>query len=190
MTPLLCAAALLLVSGTGALFPFLSARVRVRAAVLSALAASATGLPAVFRAFAGHDFGAVSFDWSLPVGAFSAALDPLSALFLMPLFILGPAAAVYGVRYMDAFTPERSAAAAGFLNILALCYIVGQLYIPGNPPVILVLHNSSLRAKPQGVVMIHDIHVIGQRKLFHVGGTIDGSRLFPCLVKGRKQHPR
>src|SRR3990167_8938732 len=38
--------------------------------------------------------------WSMPGGAFSLRLDGLSAFFLLPLFIVGLAGALYGAEYM------------------------------------------------------------------------------------------
>jgi hydrogenase-4 component B len=39
--------------------------------------------------------------WSMPLGSFSLAIDALSALFLIPLFILAMLGALYGVEYMN-----------------------------------------------------------------------------------------
>jgi formate hydrogenlyase subunit 3/multisubunit Na+/H+ antiporter MnhD subunit len=44
--------------------------------------------------------------WSLPGGAFSLKLDGLAAFFLLPLFVVGLAAALYGTEYMKDESPQ------------------------------------------------------------------------------------
>lgn len=58
--------------------------------------AAAMGLSAVATSNFNSSF---SVPWSVPGGQFHIALDPVSALFLVPLFILCACGALYGVRY-------------------------------------------------------------------------------------------
>jgi hydrogenase-4 component B len=45
--------------------------------------------------------------WSIPGGAFSVALDPLSGLFLVPTLFLSALAAVYGLEYLAPFRAAK-----------------------------------------------------------------------------------
>ncbi len=42
---------------------------------------------------------AVEFGWALPVGRFAAAVDDLSAVFLVPMLVISAAGAIYGLGY-------------------------------------------------------------------------------------------
>jgi len=67
---------------------------------IGAIAASLFGIAAAARALCGP---AEHFlrPWPLPGAALSLSLDPLSALFLFPLFMLCAACAVYSLRYVE-----------------------------------------------------------------------------------------
>lgn len=66
--------------------------------MVGASVGSGLGLIASVAGLTGRG-GAVSKPWNVPFGEFSVALDPLSSLFLVPLFAVGLAAAVYGGSY-------------------------------------------------------------------------------------------
>ena len=57
--------------------------------------------------------GELSTGWHIPGGGLVVGVDPLSAFFLAPLFVLGPLCAVYGRRYL-----ESRVAPAAQLNLL------------------------------------------------------------------------
>jgi len=57
--------------------------------------------------------------WSLPGDGIILSADPLSAFFLLALFIIAPLAAVYGHGYMSG-TPARRNLHAGLFNLLTL----------------------------------------------------------------------
>src|SRR5688572_18876280 len=93
----------LAVFSAGALGSLVCAR---RARLCSALGALGAGvgcmLGAAFAAralFLGSS-SSVSFGWSIPNGALSFGVDALSGFFLVPLFVLGGLAAVYGYSYL------------------------------------------------------------------------------------------
>lgn len=65
-------------------------------------------LPPTFRALLGAAPEALSLRWSMPGGAFSVALDPVSALFLVPTLLLSALAAVYGIEYLRPFRGHKS----------------------------------------------------------------------------------
>jgi formate hydrogenlyase subunit 3/multisubunit Na+/H+ antiporter MnhD subunit len=45
--------------------------------------------------------------WDIPYGSFFLKLDPLSAFFLLPIFVLSALAAVYGKEYLMAYRNEK-----------------------------------------------------------------------------------
>ncbi len=60
--------------------------------------------------------------WDVPYGSFSLQVDSLSAIFLIPIFILCGLSALYGCRYMkDCREPERLGQFWFFFDILAAC---------------------------------------------------------------------
>jgi hydrogenase-4 component B len=100
----------LAVFSVGALGSLVCAR---RARLCSALGALGAGvgctLGATFAAralFLGSS-SSVSFRWSIPNGALSFGVDALSAYFMLPLFVLGGLAAVYGYSYLLGFAATR-----------------------------------------------------------------------------------
>jgi len=56
---------------------------------------------AVARVLAGGLTASVSWSWSMPGGRFSLGLDPLSAIFLIPILVLGSLSAVYALGYLE-----------------------------------------------------------------------------------------
>ncbi len=88
------------------------------AAAYGAVAAAAVGLvPALNSVFTGstETFAAA---WPVPLGSLSFSLDPLAALFLLPVFVLSAFSAVYGCGYLAGSSKPLGRAAAAF-NLLA-----------------------------------------------------------------------
>lgn len=57
--------------------------------------------------------------WSIPYGSLSVAVDPLTALFLLPIWLVSAAAAVYGVEYLGTEAPaEKIGPQWFFYNLL------------------------------------------------------------------------
>jgi hydrogenase-4 component B len=82
------------------------------------LACLAGFYPALYCLLTGET-DVLSLPWNMPFGSFLVTLDPLSALFLLPLLLLSALAAFYGARYLKA---EKEAHAVGshwfFFNLL------------------------------------------------------------------------
>ena len=76
-----------------------SERISVLLGVSGAVAACLAGLGAVLAAMVFRADAVRSFPWSMPYGAFTVGIDPLSAFFLIPTFILSGLAAIYAVGY-------------------------------------------------------------------------------------------
>ncbi len=64
-----------------------------------AVAACLAGLGAALVALAGRADETLALPWSMPSGSFQLGLDPLSAFFLAPMFLLAGLAAVYAIGY-------------------------------------------------------------------------------------------
>lgn len=72
------------------------------------------GLAAAVSALAAPVPPALALPWSVPFGAVSLVLDPLSAFFLIPPFLLGAAAALYGRGYLAGLAGTRHLGAHWF----------------------------------------------------------------------------
>ena len=114
----LAALAVLFGSGVAALF---CRRSTARAAALGAggaAAGGALGLFAALHALFGTSAPEWAAPWPLAIGSVHLGLDPLSALFLIPVFALTALAAVYAVGYWRNSPPARAAGGWFFFNLL------------------------------------------------------------------------
>ena len=88
----------------GALLAVIPGRTAARAATIlgsgSAILGCLCGLIAAGQGLIAGGAEAFFLAWSMPGGAFSLRLDGLSAFFLLPLFVVGLAGALYGAEYM------------------------------------------------------------------------------------------
>jgi hydrogenase-4 component B len=128
MTELLAACLVLLASGLAAL-------ATARAPRLSSLL-GCSGAPLAAMLGARPVAGALLFDetartelaWSVPRGALSFGLDPLSAFFLVPVLALSALAAIYGRGYLSSDTDSRRVAVSWlFFNGLCAAMIAVTL---------------------------------------------------------------
>lgn len=72
-----------------------------------AVAASAVGLYPACRSLFTGEVATLHLPWNLPFASFFVQIDPLSGLFLLPVFLLSGLAAVYGAGYMGAYKEDR-----------------------------------------------------------------------------------
>lgn len=108
MTLLLVAIGILLLGAFSALF---AGRHPVAASAVGAggaLAACAVGLAPSLRSLLSGGVDARRWPWQVPGGEFHVQLDPLSAFFLVPIFLLAGVAALYGAAYMFAYRDRKS----------------------------------------------------------------------------------
>lgn len=85
-----------------------------------AVLGGAIGLVAVIRGLAVGTVESLQRPWNIPLGSLALGLDPLSAFFLMPVFLLTALAALYGREYLGAGHPRRNQGAHWlFYNLLA-----------------------------------------------------------------------
>ncbi|MBI5508409.1 MAG: hypothetical protein HY903_06635 [Deltaproteobacteria bacterium] len=75
----------------------LATRVAVTGAIFGAGLVLVPALPTLF----GGGTLVASLPWSMPGAALRVGLDPLAALFVVPMAVLGVLAAIYGARYLD-----------------------------------------------------------------------------------------
>jgi formate hydrogenlyase subunit 3/multisubunit Na+/H+ antiporter MnhD subunit len=116
MNLLLLALALLL---GGALLPLLlvrSPKAATASGVALAVAGSLVGLSSAVQGLRAGEAQSFLLPWSLPLGALRLGLDPLSAFFLLPLFLLGGLCALYGRGYLG--VRPRDGASWSFYNLL------------------------------------------------------------------------
>jgi hydrogenase-4 component B len=93
----------------------------------------------------------LTFPWSIPGGSFSIGLDPLSALFLLPLFIVTLSSALFGSEYLP--LKKRSSGLAWFaFNFLALSMMLVVLSRNG----ILFLMSWEIMSLSSLALVIHD----------------------------------
>ena len=91
---------LILLGGMASALAGRSTRWSTRLAVGGIVSGSLCGLVAAARVLAGGSDPSLHLPWQVPGGALSLGIDPVSALFLVTLFVLAPLAAVYGGRYL------------------------------------------------------------------------------------------
>lgn len=108
--------------GSGALAGALGRRAALAASIASfGAAASATvGLAGAVWALATGATGEVALSWSVPGGALVLGVDPLSAVFLVPVFAIGGLGALFGRAYLGA----RPMPAAQFSLLVAATALI------------------------------------------------------------------
>ncbi len=66
------------------------------------------GLVPAIQVLAGNPIPSLSFPWAVPGGEIKLAIDPLSALFLLLLFIVSGSAVTFGIPYFQRYAKEHS----------------------------------------------------------------------------------
>ncbi|MEK8024286.1 MAG: proton-conducting transporter membrane subunit [Candidatus Hydrogenedentota bacterium] len=98
MTLLIAAALIHAFAGILSLIPRTERRTAA-VGVAGAVGAGLCGLPPVIACLVNGSVETFARAWSVPYGSFSITLDPLAAFFLLPLFLIGPLASLYGAAY-------------------------------------------------------------------------------------------
>ena len=93
-----------------------------RSSVILGLAGAGTaclaGLAVAIAGLTARAAGTVTLPWRMPYGAFSLGLDPLSAFFLIPLFLLSGLAAVFALGYFRPWNGRNPGRFWLFYNLL------------------------------------------------------------------------
>jgi formate hydrogenlyase subunit 3/multisubunit Na+/H+ antiporter MnhD subunit len=114
MTLLLAALGIQVLGGIGAGLARGSRRWSTMLGVGGVVVGSAIGLVATLGVLLGAPPVALDLAWDVPFGAFAVAIDPLSALFLLPVFGLSAVAALYGGEYLLAHEDGQTPGASWF----------------------------------------------------------------------------
>ncbi len=118
MKLILLALSILLATGVVALWSR-SSRWSTLVGAGGVIVGSLIGLLASLPVLCGGPSAAVRSPWDVPYGSFFIALDPLSAFFLLPIFILSGVAALYGSEYLQIYRERKSLGASWFFfNLL------------------------------------------------------------------------
>jgi hydrogenase-4 component B len=115
----LCSIFILFSSAVAALFLTKSPTKSALAGAGGAVAGCVTGLIPAFSVALGSAPESIRLPWNIPYGTFFLEIDPLSAFFLIPTFMLCAAAAIYGVGYLKSYADRKLLGPSWFFfNIL------------------------------------------------------------------------
>lgn len=114
----LLVASIVLLAASG--LPALMTRGRTgeHASTVLVLAGAAGGLLAAVRTLATNRIASESVAWQLPNASLALRLDPLAAAFLLPIFVLGALASVYGLGYWPASEHGSAGRVRAFTGLL------------------------------------------------------------------------
>jgi len=122
---------LLLVGAFGALLLGRCGRNPSVPAAVFFVAGAALGCVPVLGVLAGRPAPSLRLPWPVPYGEFFLELDPLSAWFMLPLFVLSALAAVYGVGYWGGGQAVRRLGSGWFFYGL-LVFAMALLFLARN----------------------------------------------------------
>lgn len=138
----------------------------------AAIVASVLGLSSTIRTLLGAMTASVSFPWRVPGGHVALSSDPLSAFFLVPIFVLGGIGALYGREYLLTYRHEKSLGAPwlGYNLLLASMVVVvtarhGLLFLVAwelmslSSYVLIVFEHERADARRAGWVYLIAAHV-------------------------------
>ena len=118
MPVFLVALAVQLLGGLGALFARGSRRWATALGVGGVVVGCAVALVPTTTILLGAPPQGLSLAWDVPFGAFVVEIDALSALFLLPVLVLSPVAAVYGGEYLLAHREQPVGSSWFFFALL------------------------------------------------------------------------
>jgi hydrogenase-4 component B len=125
MSLILTAVILLLVCGVAALAFGKNPTLASGAGAAGPIVACIVGIIPVLQVLTGSVLKPINAHWSIPLGAFSVAIDGLSAFFLLPILGLGALCAIYGVGYLRSYREHKPLGASWFLfNVLVASMIM------------------------------------------------------------------
>jgi formate hydrogenlyase subunit 3/multisubunit Na+/H+ antiporter MnhD subunit len=157
--------------GAGAAFVLRRRRVAAVIGVSSAVAGGvAIGLAGA-RALVTGGAETWSGPWNVPAGALAFRLDPLAAVFLLPLAVVGALCAVYGVAYLRHHTPRTMGGSLAAYNLLLAS--MGVVVTANN--VVLFLIAWELMTLSSWVLVVSDHELAAVRaagRLYLIAGHI------------------
>lgn len=125
---------------------------------LSIWAGCAVATIPVVKTLMGLDAEPIQMPWRLPIGEFHIALDSLSAFFMLPILLLAPLTAMYGIGYLS----KNSATGAHyfFLNTL----VVSMMMLLATQNAILFLIMWEVMAVSSFFLVTFDDHLASVRE--------------------------
>jgi formate hydrogenlyase subunit 3/multisubunit Na+/H+ antiporter MnhD subunit len=167
MSLLLLSIALIAVSG----LPSLTGKDRgARLSSALAIAASMLGLVVAVSFLLSSAEVAMDLPWSIPFGAFSIRIDPLSAFFLIPIFMLIALTSLYGDAYMRGHGSDGAGRSPIFFGLLGASMAIvvlarnGMLFLiawelMALASFFLVIHDEkNARARHAGIIYLIAMH--------------------------------
>jgi len=125
MSLVLIAIGLLMASALAALLLARAPRLATICGVGGAMLAGLAGLIPSFRVLLTGAHASFAMAWCMPGGALHIGLDAVSAVFLIPIFLLTALAALYGGSYLRPFWGKRSIGFSWFcFNLLTACLVL------------------------------------------------------------------
>ncbi|MBF0547478.1 MAG: hydrogenase [Candidatus Riflebacteria bacterium] len=101
MVPMLVSLCLIFINAFLGFLPIANPKARSIFAAFLGVIAALIGLVPCICLLSGHSSTLrFAIPWQMPFGNFSLCLDALSAFFLIPIFVLGALAAIYGIKYL------------------------------------------------------------------------------------------
>ncbi|RPJ41470.1 MAG: oxidoreductase, partial [Candidatus Latescibacterota bacterium] len=114
MTAFLAAIGLIFLGGSLSLLTHSRKRLSTITALVGLLAGSVVGLVPAVAVLARGESLLLRAPWSVPMGSLSLGLDPISALFVLPVLVLSPLAGVYGASYLEVWRGGKNLGACWF----------------------------------------------------------------------------
>lgn len=117
---------LLAISAIVALFLTSRGRLACFVGAIGAAAASVLGLiPVAATLFFNAPDSSYICPWPIPFGSFAIQLDAISALFLLPIFLVSGLSAVYGLKYLESYVGRKAVGPVWFFyNILLVAMAI------------------------------------------------------------------
>jgi len=121
MTLFLGGLIILLVGGIGSFFAGRRPGLASASGAASAVTGSLLAVVPALRTLSNGLAESLRLSWDMPIGSFFIEIDPLSALFLVPILGLSAIAAVYGVQYLSHYRDQKNLGVAWlFYNLLVI----------------------------------------------------------------------
>lgn len=118
MSVILAGIGLILLTGFISLF-IRDAKNSTRFGTAGVILGSVTGIIPAVQVLCSGNAISLKIPWQVPYGSFYVEIDSLSALFLIPVFLICSIAAVYGCGYLSAYKDRRLGIPTFFFNTLA-----------------------------------------------------------------------
>ncbi len=156
--------------------PRLASRLGAGGAVLG----SALGLVPALQVLAGRSLPPVALSWEVPGGSLALGIDALSAFFLVPVFVVGAACAIYGAAYLRPHAHEKLLG-LGWLWLVLLLASMAVVATARNGLLFLVAWEAMALASFLLVVFHHERDGVGRAGWVYLVATHLGTAFLLVL---------